>query len=99
MATKRTIKKKPVPAKPTKKEDRSHVVLYHRCTIATDPYVYQVELLCKELGWVVLKPKSAAKFTALVALLTAGMKVRYWPSMSRVGTNSEEPGPLRGVTK
>jgi hypothetical protein len=50
-----------------------------------------VELLCNELGWVVLKPNGAAKFTALVALLTSGMKVHYWPAMSRVGINSQEP--------
>jgi hypothetical protein len=95
MATERKSRKKPEPAKGTRKEDRSHAVLHHRCTIATDPYVYQVELLCKELGWVVLKPKSAAKFTALVALLSAGIEVRYWPYMARVGINSQEPGPRR----
>jgi hypothetical protein len=91
MAKKSTTNKKTGPKKRTRKEDRGYKVLNHRCTIATDPYLYQVELLCNELGWVVLKPNGAAKFTALVSLLTSGMKVHYWPAMSRVGINSQEP--------
>jgi hypothetical protein len=91
MAKKSTTKKKTAPKKSNRKEDRSYKVLSHRSTIGTDPYSYQVVLLCEVLGKVVLTPKSPAKFTALVALLTAGIQVYYWPAMSKVGINSKEP--------
>ena len=91
MAKKSKTDKKPAPKKSTGKEDPGYKVLDHRCTIATDPYHYQVELRCKVLGWVVLKPDTAAKFTSLVALLSAGIQVYYYPAMARVAIYSHEP--------
>lgn len=78
--------------------DKGYQVMNHRCTVNTAKWLYQVVLYCKDLkDPVVVEPKSAAKFTAVTALLNSGQTVYYWPVERKVGINTteEQRGPRR----
>lgn len=92
-------KTKKAPARTGKKQqDPGFPVLHHRCTVNTEHWKYQVILTCKDLlAPVVLVPGSAAKFTALMALLTSGHTVYYWPAGGKVGIHTAQPSPKRSA--
>jgi hypothetical protein len=72
-------------------DDESFPVLHHISTVNTERWKYQVVLHVEGLpDLVTLTPPSAARFTALVALLTSGHAVRYWPAGGKVGIHTAE---------
>ena len=84
----------------TTNEDAGYRVLSHQCTVNTEIGWYQVVLICATLKRkVVLESGDAERFTALVALLTSGHPVYYYPAGGKVGINTAKKRTTRTARK